>query len=200
MAAWISAPPSKQAERDRSKHEITDGGHLQLHQFARTAIIMAQSQKLRVLRPGQPGTFEKVDETFFALCGRQFTFGAKQNRVLAFANSRGTSVLTQLQLLRVTRAGSACRGTPSQGVPPTPLLCFLEDTRTLGRCPKPRWGLNPQTPLALRGCQLSIYIRRKAKSCAAKRRTYSRGTTNWRNHKNCASCVQAQPGWGLYSK
>ena len=82
MAAWISAPPSKQAERDRSKHEITDGGHLQLHQFARTAIIMAQSQKLRVLRPGQPGTFEKVDETFFALCGRQFTFGAKQNRVL----------------------------------------------------------------------------------------------------------------------
>ena len=122
-----------------------------------------------------------------------------QSRI-AFANSRGTSVLTQLQLLRVTRAGSACRGTPSQGVPPTPLLCFLEDTRTLGRCPKPRWGLNPQTPLALRGCQLSIYIRRKAKSCAAKRRTYSRGTTNWRNHKNCASCVQAQPGWGLYSK
>ena len=126
-----------------------------------------------------------------------------QSRIVcwkAFANSRGTSVLTQLQLLRVTRAGSACRGTPSQGVPPTPLLCFLEDTRTLGRCPKPRWGLNPQTPLALRGCQLSIYIRRKAKSCAAKRRTYSRGTTNWRNHKNCASCVQAQPGWGLYSK
>ncbi len=54
-----------------------------------------------------PATFEKVDETFFALRGRQFTFVTKPNRAPeSIVFSRGKTPLTQLQILRVLPAGA----------------------------------------------------------------------------------------------
>ena len=110
-------------------------------------------------------------QTPLALRGLQLTSVTRQNRApQSVVCSRGKTSLTQLQILRVLPAGAppprpASRlslvGEPLARVPPAPFLCFWEDTKgkTLGLCPKPRWGLNPQTPLALRGLQLTSVTR-----------------------------------------
>ena len=78
----------------------------------------------------------------------------------------GVSFADAITNIARLRPGSAC-----QGFPHTPSCALWNDTtgKTLGRCPKPRWGLNPQTPLA--ASRSSIYVRHKAESFAVKRRS-----------------------------
>ena len=105
-------------------------------------------------------------QTPLALRGREFTSVTRQNRSpQSVVSSRGTRLLTQSQTVRDCLQAQLAGGSPASAwlarVPPHPLLCFLEDTtgKTLGRCPKPRWGLNPQTPLALRGREFTFVTR-----------------------------------------